>query len=403
MILAKISSGAWKAASLLNKLSPKTKFSKSIRFRESWRSHSRFGTPTNRNDVIHFHGASVGELEDILQIFSEKELLKKYKLSHSQFLLTASSISAKELLAKLTKQYDFSYCGPLPPEDSKELDSFFKIYNPKLFILSQNDLWPTYLNTLKKNSGKLLWMPRSITEIKSHSLKWLHEVLIGILQKENKNKETRHSRYPIFAIGDLRVQRILHRIKHNNKKHVPDNKIKIIIASAWLEDIIFMQKTLGKLSDEAKKKIKLCVVPHEINNKTRSWQKLLPEASWIYQQGQLLEMYAQQDLAFVGGGFKSGLHNILEPALYGLPIICGPKLNKQSSAQSLKDSQQLRVLSHPTQLTKIIENSVNKPNELSRWKEKSQTHAKQLEKSSSGACERLINLINKVINAKISS
>ena len=70
--------------------------------------------------------------------------------------------------------------------------------------------------------------------------------------------------------------------------------------------------------------------------------------------GKLLSLYSIADVAFVGGGFRTGLHSVLEPAGFGLPIICGPKLEKQVDSYKLKELGGLFIINNSEELLELI-------------------------------------------------
>jgi hypothetical protein len=96
----------------------------------------------------------------------------------------------------------------------------------------------------------------------------------------------------------------------------------------------------------------LFLVPHEVGNvqeeQARSaFARVLqsPNVHWIGKKGVLMNLYAQCDAAYVGGGFGQGVHNTMEPAVFGIPISCGPaRVETFTEISQLKTSQQLKVI-----------------------------------------------------------
>ena len=70
--------------------------------------------------------------------------------------------------------------------------------------------------------------------------------------------------------------------------------------------------------------------------------------------GILTQIYAYADIAYVGGAFKTGLHNILEPATYGTPVVIGPKYSKFQEAKDLVALGSCVVVNNTEELSAIF-------------------------------------------------
>ena len=107
--------------------------------------------------------------------------------------------------------------------------------------------------------------------------------------------------------------------------------------------------------------------------------------------GILAESYQDFDLAIVGGGFRSGLHNVLEPALWGIPIACGPLTRAQPDVDRLVEAKHLRVIQGVPEMTKLL-GDMALPSRLIDWKKDAEASCRALEKQQ-GASQRLASLI----------
>jgi 3-deoxy-D-manno-octulosonic-acid transferase len=156
----------------------------------------------------------------------------------------------------------------------------------------------------------------------------------------------------VTVAGDTRYDRVL--TIANNRKQLPviesfiNNNPVLIAGSTWLQDENILQQSFRSLPADWK----LIIAPHEID-RVAEIQKLFPEAILysslttnnsfadkriliIDNMGILSSLYYYGKIAFVGGGFnKGGIHNILEPAVFGLPVIIGPVYKKFIEANLL--------------------------------------------------------------------
>jgi 3-deoxy-D-manno-octulosonic-acid transferase len=148
--------------------------------------------------------------------------------------------------------------------------------------------------------------------------------------------------------GDTRLDRVLEIAKQAKKFPIVDNftqnSFVCVLGSTWEDDIAVLAPFFTTFSQ----KIKIIIAPHEISeNKLKNIEKAfyIKKTSRYSQSnvetvanfdillvdtiGMLSSLYAYGNIAFVGGGYGDGLHNILEPAVFGLPIFFGNKKYKK--------------------------------------------------------------------------
>jgi 3-deoxy-D-manno-octulosonic-acid transferase len=164
----------------------------------------------------------------------------------------------------------------------------------------------------------------------------------------------------IEVVGDTRYDRVagkaaLSRLRMLVPEHILKDRKAIVVGSSWSEDEEVLLPALFALL--ARDPRLLCIiVPHEptIDHLEFLEYRLngsVPSLRFSYLQswhgervlivdsiGILLPLYAVADVAFVGGGFKSNVHNTLEPAAYGIPVLYGPKIGNSQEAQDLADA-----------------------------------------------------------------
>ncbi len=360
----------------------------SIHFRCSWKEFKFSKEAASK--TLWIHGASVGELEDLANFFLDPNLVESSGYQYKEIIVTSSSVSAESFLRKIQNQIPIAYAGPLPPEDTKELSDFYATYKPELLVLSHSDLWPLALEIAQKEylSKGIIWLPSHAESgkllfekiIKQSSLKKVcarNPIDQQLLEARLKDIFTNSE---FVLLGNPRIDRIIQRINkqkeldaHRLESHrcAPETgKLSILLGSAWVEDAAILAEGLKALSAAEMAQIQIVVIPHVINNMhlTASIQHLLPMARVLSVEGALLEAYQDFDLAFVGGGFQTGLHSVLEPAIWGIPIICGPQLKKQPDAKNLMAKGALRSILSTQELSKILKASLAKEQDYVEWK-----------------------------------
>jgi len=406
--ISRIAFGALKATDALIGL-PKS-LAESLHFRRSWRT---FLKNPAQGPTLWIHGASVGELEDLASFYLSEDHIKSSGYDTQKLIVTSSSVSAEGFLRKLQSSGKVLYAGPIPPEDSVQILSFLKELRPELLILSHSDIWPLLLEVAQKNAlaKGIVWLPAKALAAQN----LLERVIqpdklkaVGLRREDDRDilQSRLHNLYPdtqIVWIGNARLERIQSRIiEQKSKDHpaleshraLPDrDKVSILLGSAWPEDASVLGEALKQLSPEEQQRFQLVVLPHITDDihMVASIQHLLPMSRVLAVQGILLESYQSFDIAFVGGGFRTGLHNVLEPVLWSLPVICGPRLKQQPEAPWLEKKGALLAISSSAELVDFLRRSLD-ATEYKKMKERSAVAAHELAKSV-GASKRLSDLL----------
>ena len=302
---------------------------------------------SNKNFVIWVHCSSLGEFEQI------RPLLKKIKKTKpiTEFVITFFSKSG---FYSAKKFHDAKIVTFLPFDRKKELNQFITKIRPKLLLLIKNEFWPNLIKCTYKADIKIFSISSSFR--KSQIFFSLFSFgMIAILKKINfffvvneKDKlllETLNISN-VQVTGDTRFDRVL----ENYNNYANDKKIKkilkdsnnFVIGSSWTED----HKVLLSCCDN-NTPLNWIIAPHKVDSKSISdLEKLLPidYAKWstfnfktdfkkkvliIDEIGILSSLYKFSKFAYVGGGMGNyGLHNTLEAAVYGIPIIIGKNFQR---------------------------------------------------------------------------
>ncbi|WP_420571947.1 3-deoxy-D-manno-octulosonic acid transferase [Kordia sp.] len=306
--------------------------------------------------VIWFHTASLGEYEQGLPVL---EALKKEYPDHT-FLLTFFSPSGYEVKKDSGVADIVTY---LPLDTKANAQKFLKLTHPELVIFVKYEFWPNYLAALKKQNIHTI----SISTIFRSSqafFRWyggwmrksLHAFYHIFVQDEASKKLLNDINYSNVTIsGDTRFDRVLEILDRDNSlpfiETFKDNTPCIVIGSSWQEDEAIFVPFINASTENCK----YIIAPHNI--KSQEIEKLknrIHKPTVLFSEmekqpdlsqfdvfivdtiGILTKVYSYADIAYVGGGMGStGLHNTLEPAVFGIPVVIGKHYSGFKEAEDL--------------------------------------------------------------------
>lgn len=311
--------------------------------------------------VIWFHAASLGEFEQ------GRPVIEAWKASRPDdfILLTFFSSSGYEM----RKDYAFAdYVSYLPFDFPVQIRRFIRIANPQLLVLIKYEFWPNLLLNLQKQKVPV-FLISSIFRPDQHFFKWygfyfrrLLRVFTWIFVQNEESKSLLEGVGidRVQVAGDTRVDRVLDISEKDEAiegiEEFTKESFVLIGGSSWEPEEEMLFKFLDRMNkSESEKAVKIILAPHDISDeRLRSIQvrfsdQLILYSKWIQssnkqteysillidQVGLLSRLYKYADAAFIGGGFGSGLHNVLEPAAYGVPVIYGPGYGKFAEAIEL--------------------------------------------------------------------
>ena len=366
-----------------------TKLKKNINGR--FKSISKINRYFNNNNIYNtywFHVSSLGEFYQVKPIL---EYLKKYK-KKSTIILSFSSSSG----------YENSYCQSvdlkiyIPFDFPWIINNMLNLINPKKIIICSYDIWPNLLWIANKKNihvnifslyikkrpffYNIIWnlfhkviysdFSSIYTITKTDKIKLLD--LLGI-EKNIKIRVCGNPRY------DTVQQMALINIQYYGVPITNREKI-IIIASSHKEDDFIIPILIEVLNKYPKYKI--LYAPHEptkkeikrLKNKFISFNRNplimtnkdseeIPNKQLVILGvvGILYKLYWQSQIVYMGGGFSKGIHNIMEPAIAGVPIIFGPKYNHANEATILLNNGGGFDLQNKNQFKQIILKLINDP------------------------------------------
>ena len=307
----------------------------------------------NTNDTtIWFHCASLGEYEQGYPLFVElKKKYPKHKLVLSFFSPSGYEVKKENTIADVVVY--------LPMDTNHNCKKFLDLINPELVVFVKSEIWPNYLNEIKKRNIKsvLVCAIYNSSQMKYSMLKKAVLKFDYIFTQDEKSKDLFKSigHNNVFNSGDTRFDRVSMSKNLNEDvdyiKEFLSEKDCLIAGSSWGKD----HEILTSYINHSKSDLKYIIAPHEINNeeinnlksfinkKTVLFSELNNEnvktASVIIVDniGTLSKLYKYASLAYIGGGFngEGKLHNTLEAAVFSLPIIIGKYYSKFPEAVSM--------------------------------------------------------------------
>lgn len=337
----------------------------------------------HNENSIWIHCASLGEFEQGRPLI---ELLKK-DLPNVKILLTFFSPSGFEI----RKDYPLAdWVYYLPIDAKKYVPKFIEIVKPQIAIFIKYEFWFHYLSSLKK-ANIPTFLASAIFRKDQIFFKWYGQLYremltcfstIFVQDKFSQNLLNEIGFQNVEAVGDTRIDRVSSIPKTSRKFPLIEQfsgKSKVLVAgSTWSKDEDLL---LDIINENHFPDWKFILAPHEINQTHISAiernlsvpflkyseisQGLMDAGSTekkvliIDNIGMLSSIYQFGKIAYIGGGFGAGIHNILEPGAWGLPVIFGPNFHKFKEAKDMIQSKSAFSFKHKNDLVKIIEELEN--------------------------------------------
>lgn len=336
--------------------------------------------------VAWFHAASLGEFEQ------GRPVMEAYRSAYPDhfILLTFFSPSGYEIRKNYNGADFICYLPIDTPSNARE---FVEIVNPHIAFFIKYEFWFNYLRELRKNGSYILSFSSIFrpNQIFFKSYGGFFRKMLGYFDHlfvQNQASVTLLNRAGISACsiaGDTRFDRV--RAIADSVRELPEiARFKgvspcMIAGSVWDADMQVLIPALNGLAG----KMKAIIAPHEIkDDEIAGWRSKLNGRSILYSEvaagqspegfdyliinniGMLSSLYRYGNMAYIGGSFGAGLHNILEAATFGLPIVFGNKsYHRFQEAVDLTEKGGAFAVADTNQLQKIMQNWVGNPSEAS--------------------------------------
>lgn len=313
--------------------------------------------------IIWFHSSSLGEFEQAKPII---EKLKK----ETDALIVVSFFSPSGY--ENSKKYPYADIITYLPFDSQwRAKRFVEVISPDLAVFMRYDIWPNHIWTLKKKNIPCLLVdatmkknsPRKLPIIRSFH-KYLFEDFTKILTVSEEDvrgfMSFKCKNVEIKKVGDTRFDRVFNRSFASKQSRIINPEVlkgnKVLVAgSTWGQDEEVLIPAFLKLLKFDENAL-MIIAPHEPT--LLNLEKLEHEVSSVVPSirlshinnyadqriiivdsiGILSILYNYANVAFVGGSFKVNVHNVLEAAVYGIPVLFGPKIENSQEAKKLTET-----------------------------------------------------------------
>lgn len=355
------------------------------------------------SEVIWFHCASLGEFDQGLPLMNK---IKEKKPTCFLFV-TFFSPSGFENYNKRKHQVDFA-CY-LPADYQKNAERLLDHFRPKQAFFVKYEFWCKIILEARKRKIEV-YSVCAIFRPEHRFFKWYGSYFRHCLRQMNRffvqNKESITllkgiGIEQVTRVGDMRFDRVLENKKQVEKDPVVESFLAgekaFIIGSSWPVDEQFLTAFVLKYSQTAK----VIIAPHQIDEahlreiEKRFDKQVVRYAAYGEQRkenillidsiGKLANLYQYGSFAYIGGGFTGSLHNILEPAVFGLPVLFGPKHKRFPEAQLFLDEGVGFQVENTLQLDQAFLEIQAKD-----WS----SRLDQLVQSQAGAAEKIIKTIN---------
>lgn len=331
------------------------------------------------------HAASVGEFEQV------RPLIERLRREHPDIKIVVTFFSPSGYEAR--KNYSqVDAVVYLPFATRRKAKRFLDVLQPSIALFVKYEFWPAYLRELKKRdiptySISAIFRPtqRFFHWYGKGALRLLHCFTHIFVQDEaSRRLLAEHGVHDCSVAGDTRFDRVNEVLvatrEHPDGRLLPiaqfvENAGRVVVAgSTWPEDEELLTQWCNEVA--AFNDAKLILVPHEINEEhlhdifqrfkgrfvkysdisampsNLSRVNILRRAKVMVIDtiGLLSSIYQFGHVAYIGGGFGEGIHNTIEAAVYGVPVVFGPNYHHFREAQGLIDSGAARSINNYNEL-----------------------------------------------------
>jgi 3-deoxy-D-manno-octulosonic-acid transferase len=332
--------------------------------------------------TIWFHAASLGEYEQGLPVMERM----KSRFPNHLIVLTFFSPSGYEVRKNNTIADVTVY---LPLDTQSNAEKFMKIVRPDMAFFIKYEYWPNYLNALKERETPT-YLISGIFREDQLFFKWyggFYRTALGAFEhffvQNSKSKDLllKLGKSNVTVSGDTRFDRVASILNRDNSlefiEEFKNNSLTIVVGSSWPKDESLLVSYINSAEN-----VKCIIAPHNI--KTEQIQALknsISKKTILFSEvdftssnpinlanfdvfiidtiGILTKIYSYADIAYVGGGFGNpGVHNILEPATFGVPIVIGPNYSHFPEATALANMEGCISISTQEELNEAFDNLI---------------------------------------------
>jgi 3-deoxy-D-manno-octulosonic-acid transferase len=375
--------------------------------RKNWEQEMRLWRATNPGPCLWIHCASLGEFEQ------GRTVMEAYRKAHSdhKILLTFFSPSGYEIRKNYAVANKVMY---LPADTPSNARVFLELLQPSQIIFVKYEYWANYFFEARRRSIPLYMVSaimRSDQRFFGIFRSFWKEVLMSVNHFFVQNEETIQLLSSLglensSMAGDTRYDRVSELPKQRTDIEelalFRGHSFLIVAGSSWRHE----EEMLSTYMHDAHEKVKLLLVPHEVDEKHlqgiekqfpnsirwSEWKKTPNHATRVLIMdtiGLLSMAYQYADVAVIGGGFGKGIHNTLEAAVWGVPVLFGPNNEKFEEAALLMELGGGRCFLDEEDLRCVLNKLLYEP----RLKEEMGRKAALQVKQQSGATQKIMSVI----------
>ncbi|QGK75563.1 3-deoxy-D-manno-octulosonic acid transferase [Flavobacterium sp. SLB02] len=329
--------------------------------------------------TIWFHSASLGEYEQGLPVIEKiKEKYPDHKIIVTFFSPSGYEVRKNNTVADITVY--------LPLDTRNNAKKFLKLVHPELAFFIKYEFWLNYLKELE-TSKTPTYLISGIFRDNQMFFKWyggfyrkaLKAFTHFFVQNESsKEKIEAIGFHNVIVSGDTRFDRVNAILERDNTldfiENFKNNSPTIVTGSSWPKD----EALLAEYINQAPGHVKFIIAPHNIKaDQIASLKSQITKSTVLFSEkkdldlsgynvfiidtiGLLTKIYSYGTIAYVGGGFGNpGIHNILEPATFGIPIVIGPNYSNFAEAIQLVALEGCMVISNSNELKENLDRLLN--------------------------------------------
>ena len=340
---------------------------------------------------VWFHAASVGEFEQA------RPMIERLKREHPEkkIVVTFFSPSGYEMRKNYNPADGIFY---LPFATSRNAKQFIEALRPSMAVFVKYEFWPAYLKELKKRSIPTYCIS-AIFRPKQRFFQWyggasrkLLKCFTHIYVQDERSRQLleSHGIKDCSVAGDTRFDRVANNSQFTEELGLIERFVEgcervVVAGSTWPEDEKLLEAYMKSTEDRVQSTdqvTKLILVPHEIDEAhlhfifnlfkgrcvryTRATETALLHADVLVvdAMGLLNSIYRFGHAAYVGGGFGEGIHNTIEPAAFGRPVVFGPNYHHFREAQGLIDAGAGKSVKNYRELAEALDEALDNYHEL---------------------------------------
>ena len=377
---------------------------------------------SSQRPKIWIHGASAGEIEAALPLCSR--LRERYP--HSYIVCSAVNLDGKRMAQKILTPLVNEFI-PYPLDLPRVVSRFLDFIQPDIFITMEAELWPNFLFSAKRRGIRCYLVSGRVSQrtfYRTQKIKnYWQRVLLSFdtLFMADQLSYERVLKFDlpgdrVLLLGNIKTDALYERKKKSHPEHLAQKlgltvDLPVIVAGSIHKE---EEELILEAFDKVRKmvpQVKIIIAPRHLdrclqlvqlfkekNFAVTSLSKLLTDEEWevliIDQMGALFDFYGLAQVAFVGGSLCKNMqgHNVLEPAIWEIPVCYGPYMASFQEVTSVLESKGLsRVVHNAEELAYTWYQGITD----TEWRKNAQVEARHYFARAGRITEKVVDIITK--------